>query len=125
LYKNTISNSIPESIFAKKPSFFVRNASFISRFIKLRLVAFRILLVTVKPMRKPVWREGDEHTKAFIGLLSYFVPRVITLVKDSNPLSVFIDGCIRGKNASSFRQIFSIFFHYSQKVFFCLLHAVY
>ena len=36
LYKNTISYCIPESIFATKSSFLVRNASFMSRFKKLR-----------------------------------------------------------------------------------------
>jgi hypothetical protein len=50
-------------------------------------------------------------------MLSYFLPRVITLVKDPNPVRVSIDGCKRGKNASSFRQVLLLLFAAHRKFF--------
>lgn len=74
LYKKTTSINIPELTYPKKSSLLIRNASLINRFNKLRWAAFRIPLVTAKPTRTPVCSDRDEHTKAFMGLLSYFLP---------------------------------------------------
>ena len=118
LYKKTISRSIPTFMCPTNPSLLVRNASLINLFNLLRWVAFRISLVTAKPTRTRVLFEGVECTKATNGFLSYFLPRVITLVKDPNPRRFSIDGWTRGKNAPTFWQVFFLYLSLLTESFF-------
>lgn len=118
LYKKTISVRIPESTSAVYSSRFDLNASLINRFTRLRWTAFRIPLVTAKPIQSSVFCATDDSINAFNGFCSNFLPWDITLVKVPNPRRDSIVGCTGGNTASSFRQVFFFYFSLLTESFF-------